>query len=48
MTWVPLPRLGVIGWDEEVLWAGDMVEKLMAPGRWLNDRHGGSNPLLVT
>jgi hypothetical protein len=48
MAWVPLPRLGVVGRNEEVLWTGDVVKKLMAPGRWLDDRHGRLDPLLVT
>src|SRR5262247_882504 len=48
MARVPFPGLGVVGRDEEVRRAGDVFKKLMAPGRWLDDRHRGLDPLLVT
>src|SRR5262245_54939974 len=46
MGWVPLPCLGVVGRDEEIGWAGDVSKKLMASGRWFDNRHG-LGPLLV-
>src|SRR5262245_50095907 len=43
---VPLPRLRVIGWDEEIRRTLRPVEVLVAPGRWLDDRHLPSSVLI--
>src|SRR5205085_11861938 len=36
---VPLPRLRVVGGDEKIRRAIYGIEILVAPGRWLDDRH---------
>src|SRR5215471_19618551 len=36
---IPLPCFGVIGGDEEIRRTLHWVEKLVTPGRWLDDRH---------
>src|SRR5689334_5964362 len=36
---IPLPRLRVIGWDQEIPRTVHAVEVLVTPGRWLDDRH---------